>query len=275
MATQYTARLTRINIFPIKSLDGMGVDRATVLASGALAGDRRWALRDARGEWINAKRNQKIHLLRATFTANAEQVMLRSEIDGHHSTFTLGDASGDDAGRANDNAALETWLEDFFGERVLVVEDPRAGFPDDNESPGPTIVGNETLAEVVGWFDLPSFDDARRRFRANLEIETSAPFWEDRLVTTAGQVVRFSIGTVRFEGTNPCQRCPVPTRDPGAGEVIHGFARKFADQRQATLPEWAEASRFDHFYRLAVNTRPATVNGAGEICVGDELKIEA
>lgn len=269
MVDSSTAQLTRINLYPIKSFDGLSIERATVLASGALAGDRRWALRDARGEWINGKRFPKIHQLRARFTADLEQVTLKSESDGGQATFPLRDAA------AADRAALESWIADFFGQRVMIVEDPRAGFPDDTESPGPTIVSNQTLAEIARWFDLPSVDDARRRFRPNLEVETSATFWEDRLVTVAGRAVPFSIGGVRFEGTNPCARCPVPTRDPSTGEVYPAFARKFADQREATLPAWAEASRFDHFYRLSVNTRPANVNGAGEICVGDELRLES
>jgi uncharacterized protein YcbX len=267
MSTAPTARLTRINLYPIKSFDGLSVERATVLAGGALAGDRRWALRDARGEWINGKRHPKIHLLRAAFTANLDQVTLRSELDGRQATFALlGSTTGD-------YSELEAWLADFFGERVLVVEDPRAGFPDDTESPGPTIVSHQTLAEIARWFELPGVDDARRRFRANLEIDSAAPFWEDRLVTVAGRVVNFSIGDVRFEGTNPCQRCPVPTRDPSTGEVYPAFVHIFATQREATLPAWAEASRFDHFYRLSVNTRAANVNGTGEIRVGDELLV--
>lgn len=272
MSTAPTVRLSRINLYPIKSFDGLAVERATVLASGALAGDRRWALRDARGECMNGKRYPKIHLLRALFSPKLEQVTLKSELDGRQETFPLLNPAGDVAGRYPD---LEAWLGDFFGERVMIVENPRAGFPDDTESPGPTIVSNQTLAEIARWFELANIDNARRRFRANLEIETSAPFWEDRLVTVADRVVDFSIGRVRFEGTNPCQRCPVPTRDPWTGEVRPGFARTFADQREATLPAWAEASRFDHFYRLSVNTRPANVDGAGEICVGDELRIKA
>jgi len=269
MHASATARLTRINIFPIKSMDGVSVEQVKVLASGALTGDRRFALRDAQGDWVNGKRFPKIHLLRATFTAGAQQVTLRSELDGRQGTFVLCDEGTGEAAR--DRPGLAAWLSDFFGQRVLVIEDPRAGFPDDTESPGPTVVSNQTLAEVMRWFDLPSTDDARRRFRANLEIETSAPFWEDRLVVTAGQAVPFSIGDVNFEGTNPCARCPVPPRDPSTGEVIPGFARKFADEREATLPPWAEPSRFDHFYRLSVNTRPATVGSEGVIRVGDTL----
>ena len=47
---------------------------------------------------------------------------------------------------------------------------------------------------------------------ANLEFATAEPFWEDRLYGLAGSVVPFQIGTARLAGTNPCQRCVVPTR---------------------------------------------------------------
>ena len=60
----------------------------------------------------------------------------------------------------------------------------------------------------------------------------------------------------------------MPTRNAETGEVIWGFSKTFAAERRATLPAWAEASRFNHFYRLAVNTQTLT---AGRLSVGDEL----
>jgi hypothetical protein len=38
------------------------------------------------------------------------------------------------------------------------------------------------------------------------------------------------------------------------------------------LPDWAPASRFDHFYRLCVNTRPVHSRQI-TLRVGDEIKI--
>ena len=61
-------------------------------------------------------------------------------------------------------------------------------------------------------------------------------------------------GAATLAGINPCQRCPVPPRDPDTGEILAGFQKRFSDRRRETLPAWAEASRFDHFYRFTVNT---------------------
>ena len=100
-----------------------------------------------------------------------------------------------------------------------------------------------------------SLEQIRRRFRTNLEIADTEPFWEDHLFAKAGETVPFKIGDVQFLGTNPCQRCPVPTRDPFTGQVYPEFQKIFIRQREATLPANIERSRFNHFYRLALNTR--------------------
>jgi len=111
------------------------------------------------------------------------------------------------------------------------------------------------------------------RFRANLEIADSEPFWEDRLFGEAEGVARaFRIGNVLLAGTNPCQRCVVPTRDPATGAVWPEFAKIFAVTRSAQLPQWAPRLRFDHFYRLTVNTRPLGSAG-GTLHVGDEIQL--
>ena len=79
-------------------------------------------------------------------------------------------------------------------------------------------------------------------------------------------------GGVLLEGVYPCQRCAVPGRSPTTGEAIPGFAKTFAERRREGFPAWVTASRFDHFYRLAVNTRPAQ-REPGSIRVGDEVAI--
>ena len=65
----------------------------------------------------------------------------------------------------------------------------------------------------------------------------------------------------------------VPSRDPVTGEAISGFSRTFAQRREENMPPWAAASRFDHFYRLAVNTRLADGQTGGVIRVGDEVGV--
>ncbi|NDC55027.1 MAG: molybdenum cofactor biosysynthesis protein, partial [Planctomycetia bacterium] len=48
--------LDRITLYPVKSLDGIDVETARVLPSGALEHDRRWRLVDLDGRVVNAKR---------------------------------------------------------------------------------------------------------------------------------------------------------------------------------------------------------------------------
>jgi uncharacterized protein YcbX len=253
-------RLARIVIFPVKSLDGVAVNEARVLPSGALEHDRQWALFDAQGKWINGKRTPQIHQLRSVVDPVGGKIALTA--GGKTGAFAI------DA----DRPQVEQWLSDFFRLAVRVEENAAAGFPDDTAAPGPTVVSTATLAEVTNWFPGLALPETRRRFRANLEIEDVEPFWEDRLYAEEGEAVRFQIGDVLLEGTNPCQRCVVPTRNAETGGRYDEFVAIFEKQRYETLPYWATRSRFDHFYRLAVNTRPVA-GRVGTIRVGDEIRI--
>jgi uncharacterized protein len=85
--------------------------------------------------------------------------------------------------------------------------------------------------------------------------------------------VPFRIGEVNFEGSNPCARCPVPARDPQSAADLVGFQKRFTDLRRETLPPWAPATRFDHFYCLAVNTRVAPTETGKPLRLGDSLKL--
>jgi uncharacterized protein YcbX len=169
----------------------------------------------------------------------------------------------------NQSVELSAWLSDFFAFDVRLIENTDVGHPDDLLAPGPTILSTESLLEVAGWFDW-TVTHARCRFRANIELSATAPFWEDRLFGAVNQPVRFRIGEFVWEGSNPCARCVVPSRDPDTGIVEPRFASEFVKHRESTLPRWTDKSRFDHFYRLAVNTRP--ISGSGQIAVGDTVE---
>ena len=73
----------RIDIYPIKALDPVRLSEATVLASGALAFDRRWALFDGRDKPINGKNRVEVHRIRAQFDLDR----LEATLDGR--TFSL------------------------------------------------------------------------------------------------------------------------------------------------------------------------------------------
>jgi hypothetical protein len=170
-----------------------------------------------------------------------------------------------------DTEGAAEWFSMYF-EQAIQVRYTRQGFPDDGLATGPTIVSTASLETVCQWFPGMVPEEARRRFRTTLEIEPAPAFWEDRLFAESEtSVVRFRIGDVAFEGSNPCARCPVPSRESQTGAANVGFQKRFAELRHAQLPPWAPADRFDHFYRLATNTRVPSTEQGKTLRVGDPL----
>ncbi|MGK7913559.1 MAG: MOSC domain-containing protein [Synechococcus sp.] len=256
--------LDRIWIYPIKSFDGVLLSEAEVLPSGALKGDREFALFDRLGRYVNAKRTARIHQLRAQFDLAARRVSLQEE----------GTSEWLDFGMDGDRSLLEAWLSEFFGHRVWVKQNQGAGFPDDTNYPGPTVVATETLATIAGWFDGLDATQLQRRLRVNLEVRDAEVFWEDRLCVNGDHGVPFRIGdSVTLAGTNPCARCVVPTRDPVTGEQTDKFQKNFVERRKAMFPEWGNPDRFNHYYRLTTNTRLLDSSDGGTIRVGDRVEL--
>ena len=62
-------------------------------------------------------------------------------------------------------------------------------------------------------------------------------------------------------------------RDPETGEPLAAFAKRVGAERAATLPPWSDRTRFDHFYRLAVNTRPAGSQSGLRVRLGDPVLV--
>ena len=253
--------LARICLYPIKSLPPVSPPQAALLAGGALRHDREWAFFTEDGRVLNGKRTPAIHGLRSVFDLAAGDVCLEAAEGGQTGRFHLPD----------DHHALEAWLTYFFGQPVWLRRNAQSGFPDDLNAPGPTVISTATLEEVASWFPGLSVNSVRVRFRANLEIGGVPPFWEDRLFGEPETTVPFQIGGVLFHGVNPCQRCAVPPRDPETGEALPDFSRVFRAKREETLPLWAVRTRFNHFYRLAVNTRVPESEAGKLLRVGDKV----
>jgi hypothetical protein len=286
----FSPRLAGIRLHPIKSLDPVSVMEARIGPGGGLEHDRAWALYSVDGRWVNGKRTAAMHLIRATYAPDVSSVTLavpgdRRNIPARTFPFPAG----------TEDAA--EWFSVYFEQQILVRHAPE-GFPDDNIANGPTIISTASLQTVSDWFPGLSVDSIRERFRTTLEIdgrsiENRSPaiahgnigalasanghlpaFWEDQLYgEDERSVVRFRIGEVNFEGSNPCARCPVPPRDPQTGADLVGFQKRFTDLRRETLPSWAPAARFDHFYRLATNTRVAATETGKLLRLGDALSL--
>ena len=248
--------VSSIFVYPIKALGRVAVTEGRIAPGGGLVHDREFALFNGAGEILGAKRHPHLHQIHARY----DLLTLTITVEGKE--FHL----------VEDKVGLETWFSDYLGFPVTMKRNVTTGFPDDLESPGPTLLSVASLAEVNSWFPLLDRQQVGRRFRANIEIDGVPPFWEDRLFGEPNEVIDFTVGAVRFHGINPCARCPVPSRHPDTGEVLPEFARIFSAKRHATLPAWASRDRFDHFYRLSVNTRVPASEAGKILRVGDEVR---
>ncbi|NJK41441.1 MAG: MOSC domain-containing protein [Acaryochloridaceae cyanobacterium SU_2_1] len=254
--------LARIDLYPLKSLDGQRVERARILPSGALQHDRAYALFDDQGQVVNGKRFAQIHRLRSQISASFQTLTLVHP--------SLGRAVFDLEG---DRTALAQWLSEYFQIPIQIRHNPVMGFPDDTESPGPTVISTATLETVASWYPNLTVEKLRSRLRTNLEVDGVPPFWEDQLFNETDEGVIFKIGDTCLIGINPCQRCIVPTRDPHSGAPTPEFQKIFIQQRQHNLPSWTTPSRFNHYYRLAVNTRIANTESHPVLCQGDPVML--
>jgi len=280
-----TAWLANIRLHPIKGLDPVSVPEARIGPNGGLRLDRVWVMFSVDGKWINGKNNPGIHHIRAEYDPNVSYVTLSAPNGvGKNGAGNTGASATLNTPSSNltalqaakfafpsDTERAAEWFAEYFQQNVILRHIPE-GAPDDGLAPGPTIVSTASLQAVCDL--LPGVDliQARERFRTTLEIEGVPAFWEDQLFgEDENYVVRFRIGEVAFEGSNPCARCPVPPRNPRSGEELIGFQKKFSDLRRTNMPHTSPRERFDHFYRLATNTRVASTEEGKLIRVGDAL----
>jgi uncharacterized protein len=265
--TPRTAWLSNIRLHPIKGLDPVSLPEARIGPNGGLQLDRVWVLFTVDGQWVNGKNCPAIHLIRAEYDPLVSRVTLTARPPS-------GEPSAVDPARLafpQDTERAAEWFTRYFGFRVIVRHVPE-GAPDDGLAPGPTIVSTASLQAICDLFPGLELNEMRERFRTTLEIDGVPAFWEDRLFgEDENYVVRFRIGEVAFEGSNPCARCPVPPRNPRTGETLTGFQKKFTDMRRTLLPDSSPRARFDHFYRLATNTRVPSTEEGKRLRVGDAL----
>jgi len=118
-----TPTVSRITVYPVKSLDPLERERVRVVDGGALAFDREYAILDAPadvdydpdaaspsgdGDYVNGKRTDAVHRLRSSFDPARRSVTLEPP-DGESRTFDL-----------NERGPLNEWLSAYFERSVSV-----------------------------------------------------------------------------------------------------------------------------------------------------------
>ncbi|MEG4571308.1 MOSC N-terminal beta barrel domain-containing protein [Microcoleus sp. N3A4] len=252
-----------IHVYPVKSLDGLAVSQATILTSGALEGDRSFAICDAAGEFVNTKHNSGVPFLRLSFDTKKRIACLKIQ-DTEQEFFFHVD---------RERPRIESWLSNYFGFSVKLIENLLTGFPDNAAAPGPSIISTETIAEVASWFPRVCVNEMRHRLRANIEIGDVPAFWEHQLFPQADEIVRFKIGTVIFEGINPGQPCMLSTRNYAAKEAYPNFQNVLTAKQKEIRPDLVKKWHLNHLSRLIVNTRVPPQSAEKIVHIGDEVQI--
>jgi uncharacterized protein YcbX len=255
--------VSRITIYPVKSLDGISLQNARIGNGGCLEHDREYAIVDSNGRFVNGKSNALVHVLRSNVDLDHETISFRHESETIWHQFHL----------QNDKAAINEFLSSFFNMPVTLQKNPEGKFLDIPVKSGVTVLSTASLETVSGWFNNLELEETRMRFRATIEIDHVPAFWEDRLFYQQETVVEFKIGEAILYGMSPRARCIVPTRHPKTGELIHAFQKTFAIQRAASQPDWSSLDDYGHGYYLSVDCYIPPSEFGKFIAVGDEIKI--
>ncbi|CAN5580869.1 MOSC domain-containing protein [soil metagenome] len=255
--------LKRITIYPIKSLDGVSLQKAMITDGGCLLHDREYAMSDEEGNFIIGKSNPLVHSLRSAIDFETEVVSFRHQDETTWNQFHI----------QNEKSAIHNYLSDFFGTSVIFHQNKTGRFLDIPDISGLTVLSTASLKAISKWFGRMTLDETRKRFRATIEIEGVQAFWEDHLFSTEGKGIEFKIGDVTVLGMSPRERCVVPTRNPENGAVIHAFPKTFTQKRAASLPEFSALKEYRHHYYLTVNCYLPPTEIGKWINVGDEVKI--
>lgn len=219
--------LSEINIYPIKSLKGISLEKAAVEERG-LQFDRRWMLVDEKNNFLTQREFSKMSLIEVkindeSLSVSANDRNLKIPFDAIIEKTASAKVW---SSRVKSNVYKEeinNWFSDFLGFNCKLVVMP--------ETAKRTV---EPFYAVRKYKDIVSFADAypflligenslndlneklenpvpMNRFRPNLVISGGEPFAEDNWK-------KIRIGETVFNVVKPCARCVMTTIEQATGE---------------------------------------------------------
>lgn len=223
------ATITALNVYPIKSCRGVGLESALLTATG-LDGDRHWMVISDTGRWQTQRELPRLALV--VPSVNGEDLSL--EAPGMTPLHLRSDCTGpvveitviwDRVTAIDAGEAAAAWFTEFLGKPVRFVRfDPnihRALHPNVwNGDPREHIEFADGFPVLV--LSQASLDDLgsrlatplpMNRFRPNLVLAGLQPYDEDR-------IYELSDGSVRLQIVRPCTRCKITTVDQQSGGVV-------------------------------------------------------
>ncbi|WP_345951908.1 MOSC N-terminal beta barrel domain-containing protein [Mucilaginibacter sp. PAMB04274] len=262
------ASISQLYIYPIKSLGGIALQRASLTSRG-LEHDRRWILVNDNNEFLSQRYlpqmalfEQQLHEhgLFITYTSTGKNLLIpylpqtdvRVCVDVWDSPCT---------GTLVSTAANE-WFSQMLGIscRLLYMTD------DSIRPVDPRYAGSGHITSFADGYPMLLVSEASlsdlnsrldvainiNRFRPNIVIQGTAPYIEDRLR-------HFEVAGIKFYGVKPCARC-----------VMIGVDQQTAvtsTEPLKTLSKYRKAGNKIYFGQNIIH------NGRGEIKIGDELTV--
>ncbi len=218
-------RVTRLRVYPVKSLAGTDVESAEVNPWG-LDQDRRWGLVDDRGAKITAREHNQLLGLSALALGDAvvrisDRAGAQIDVDARNGGETI---AVDHAGQGTAIALggdADAWLSVRLGLSARLVWQPdptvRPIPSEDGGKPGDVVsladsaplllASQSSMQQLDEWTgdDVSALDPVR--FRPNVLIDGGEPFAEEAWTGV-------TIGDVRFRTTMICDRCVMTTIEP-------------------------------------------------------------
>lgn len=261
---QAPIKLSKIRIYPIKSLDFVELDRVKT-GLHTLHQDREFAMFTSDGRYVNGKRTGRVNQLHAQFDLENYKISLGERGQDKREVFDL---------REN-NTSLNQYLSDFFQLAIKLVQNKKGELQDMPGVGSLTVLSKASLVALHEKFPEISLEDFRQRFRVNLEFDGMEAYGEEILFSSKEEknAVQFKIGNVEMYGISPRARCSVPPRDPLTGEVDKAFVKLVMDRRSETLPNHSLLHEYPNLYYLSINTFLPKNQEGKTLAIGDSFSV--
>jgi len=218
--------VSALYIYPIKSLGGIPLEKATLTDRG-FQHDRRWMLVDGQNQFLTQRELPTMSLLQVQLNEDSLSIHHRHTRDSIQVPFTPTGALctvtvWDDTCEAQyvDKNADE-WFSRVLSLLCRLVYMPEGSQRkvDPNYAQGDEItsfsdgyplllIGQSSLDDLNSRLPQPI---TMERFRPNIVFTGGLPFQED-------EMAEFNIAGIIFYGVKPCARCVIPTIDLSTGE---------------------------------------------------------
>lgn len=217
-------KLSQIIVYPVKSLAGISLASAKVEARG-LEHDRRWMLTDDTGRFLTQRELPRTALIQPMLGAECLTLTAPGLTPLQVPLRSVGPTQPVQVWRSRCEAVpvsaeADAWFTAFLGLSCRLMFMPgttrRAVSPEHSAGEGIVsfadgypvlLLGENSLADLNARLDIAV---PMNRFRPNLVLSGPPAYAEDHWM-------ELQIGTARFYGVKPCDRCVLTTVDQARG----------------------------------------------------------